>query len=368
RIVLGDLDPGTLTVQENYPSGYSGFVVYCQFATPHQTGSYQKADVYNRTIKLELDTGYVVTCVFFNFPDGHQPPEVSPPSTGHPPLQPPSGGSSGGSGSSSSGGTGSGGGTSGGSGVPSIGLPPVDPNTPASLIITKYTCEPAYDVLAELSDASVDCTELTDEIDFELGSIDDPAFASQSGQTGDDGEGRIAFDNLPAGSYLLTESLPEGTIAAFISTCESDRRDFQQENPFIPFAFAGPDGRIGVTLEPGETLECSWYDVPEEASGGEVTVLKFACPGATVIVAQCTPFTSGATITFTSIEGNDEPVSVTTGPDGSALANMEGTYAVQELPDTACLVDSDAFDESGNLVVAEGDQIEVRVYNCGVQT
>ena len=40
---------------------------------------------------------------------------------------------------------------------------------------------------------------------------------------------------------------------------------------------------------------------------------------------------------------------------------------MQEIPDTACLIDSDAFDLEGNLVVNEGDQVEVRVYNCGLE-
>ncbi len=347
QIHLEELESGSYVIQETLPQGYSGFVAFCQFATPHGTTSYQRADVYNRTIKLHLDYGYVVTCVWFDLPSGWEPPDVSPPSTGHTPLQPtfPSSGT-------------------GGEGVST--LPPVDPATPANLLITKYTCEGAYDVLADDADAGLDCTELTDDISYGLESIDDPAFAAQSGLTGDDGEGVVAFSGLAAGSYLLTEELPPGTIAAFINTCTSDRRDFQQDNPFIPFAFAGPDGRIGVTLEPGETLECDWFNVPEEAPGGEVTVLKFACPGATVIVAQCAPWPDGATIAFAPIEGGDEPVTVTTGEDGSALAAMEGVYSVQELPDTACLIDSDAFDVNGNLVVNEGDQIEVRVYNCGV--
>ncbi|MEZ4498775.1 MAG: prealbumin-like fold domain-containing protein [Thermomicrobiales bacterium] len=342
RIWLGDQQPGTLVIREEFPSGYAGFVVFCQFSAPDHTGEYQRADVYNKSITLQLEYGYVVTCVFFDLPAGYEPPEVSPPTTGQTPLQPISQGNG------------------------TIGLPPVDPNTPANLIITKYTCDEGYDVLADDADPALDCDTLTNDILYSLAGISDPNFLPRERITGDDGEGKIEFANLPAGSYLLTETLPEGTIAAFIYTCESDRRDFQQDNPFIPFAFAGPDGRIGVTLEAGETLECDWFDVPEDVLGGQVTVTKYTCPGTSVIKAQCTVFTGGATIGLYPVDDvSADPIELTTGQDGTATAPAEGVYEVLEIPITACLIDSDAFDAEGNLVVHEGDDVAVDVYNCG---
>jgi hypothetical protein len=63
----------------------------------------------------------------------------------------------------------------------------------------------------------------------------------------------------------LIESLPEDTLSAFISTCSSDRRDLEQDNPFTPFAYLGSEGQLGVTLLPGETLACDVYTIPQEA-------------------------------------------------------------------------------------------------------
>jgi hypothetical protein len=366
---LTGLDPDTWIITERFPDGYDGVAVFCQFITPDHAGAYQRAEAYGGEIALELDDGYIVTCVWFNFLEGLVPPAASPPAGGSPPLQP----------DPPSGGTGGGGGGTGGGGIPSTGgagqgttggsqtQPPVDPNAPATLIITKYTCEPSFDILLEDSDPSVDCNTLTDDISFELTSEEED-FEAQSGLTGGDGEGQVNFSDLPAGVYLLTEELPEGTLSAFIYTCTSDQREFQAENPFTPFAYAGPDGRIGVTLIPGETLECDWYDVPEKQAGGQVTIVKYSCPGDTVIVTQCVAYTEGAAIGLFPVGDSGEIVELVTGEDGTATAAMEGTYTVQELPDTACLIDSDAFDQEGNLVVNEGDEVEVLVYNCGMET
>jgi hypothetical protein len=367
RIILGDLDPGTLAIQETLPSGYGGVVVFCQFVYPGYTGPYQKADVFDQTIQLDLEDGYIVTCIWFDLLAGLEPPAATPPASGHPPLQPTGGGGTGGGGTAGgTSGGGTSGGTSGAGGTASGGqdLPEVDQDTPANLIITKYTCEPLYDVHLEVSDPAVDCETLTDDVPFTLSNEDETDPVELQGVTGDDGEGQVSFSDLAAGPYVLTEEMPEGTISAFIYTCESDRRDFEQENPFTPFAYAGPDGRIGVTLVPGETLECDWYNVPEEQAGGQVTITKYSCSGSSVIVAQCQIFPDGVTISLVPAGDSGEPIELTTGEDGTATAAVEGTYTVQELPDTACLIDSDAFDQEGNLVVNEGDEVEVLVYNC----
>ena len=65
-------------------------------SSPRTTaGNYQQAPVYAGSITLELDYDYVVTCVWFDFLEGHAPPEASPTAGGgRQPLQPvlPSGG------------------------------------------------------------------------------------------------------------------------------------------------------------------------------------------------------------------------------------------------------------------------------------
>lgn len=135
---------------------------------------------------------------------------------------------------------------------------------------------------------------------------------------------------------------------------------------FIPFAYAGPSGEIGVVLVAGETLECDWFNVPEPPT--EVTALKYACPGLQVNIAACELHTEGATILLEPVDGNGEAIELTTEESGSATVDVEpGAYQVSEVLASACLMDSEAFDTQGNLAVEKGQSVEVLVYNCGVQ-
>jgi hypothetical protein len=240
-------------------------------------------------------------------------------------------------------------------------LTPAVSGTTATLIITKYTCPPGYNQHAPASDVPVDCTELTDNILFSLTTLGEEESVKQIGITGDPNQGTVQFTGVEPGAYLLTESLPEETGSAFVYTCASDRREFVAENPFVPFAYAGPDGELGIVLVAGETLECDWYDVPEAV----VSVLAFDCAGLVINVDACEPSATVSTVTFTSTEQGGEIYTLTTNEAGEAAAAMEsGAYAIAVDPGPACLIDSEAFDSEGQLVVEEGVPTEVRVYTC----
>jgi hypothetical protein len=160
--------------------------------------------------------------------------------------------------------------------------------------------------------------------------------------------------------------LPPGTERAFIADCTSTQRALTEDNPLTPFAFASPDGRIGITLLPGEALACTWYVIPV-SQGGTVTGQLFTCPGVTVIKTQCAPGTGPATLTFEPAPGETAaPFDLQFGDDGSAQATVPaGTYILTSIPIDACLVESDRFDASGQLVLEEGAPSDVRVYTCG---
>jgi hypothetical protein len=376
RVLVENSAPGTFVIQESIPSGYGGVRVYCQYAYGDTAGTYQKAQVYNGSITLDVDYGYVITCVWFNLPTSEAPAEPTPTSGSpyHPPVKPDIPGSpkgSSGPGSQPGTGTGPGPGTGTGTGTgPGTGTG-TGPGTgqatgPATLVLTKFSCPEEYDVHGPDAAPGNDCGELTEGVEFTLSGED---VETQQSTTGSDG--RVTFSELEAGPYLVQETLPENTQAAFIWTCQSDQREFGEEFPFTPFSYAGPDGRIGITLIPGETLECDWYNVPgsapDSAEGAEVTVVKYLCPGASVIQSQCELYPDGATVAFGAVNGEGERVEVTTGSDGTASTAMPpGTYTIREIPISACLVDSDALDDDGFLIVSGDEAIEVRVYNCGL--
>lgn len=129
------------------------------------------------------------------------------------------------------------------------------------MIINKYDCEDGYDWFAEDADPEEDCTDQPDGIVYELALFNGPPNQQpRQAETGDDNPGEARFTGVRAGSYVLTElDMEDGTIA-FILTCDSNRRDFD-EYPYYPFAVAGPDGAAYLTVVAGETLECDWYNI-----------------------------------------------------------------------------------------------------------
>jgi hypothetical protein len=353
QLHLDALEPGQWVIGEDFPSGYSGVVVYCQFANGSGTGEFQQAEVDNGEIWLELAYGDVVSCYWFDFPDGHAPASPTP----H-------------SGSGGSGGSGTTTPPPLSSNIPTGGgaNQQTDPNAPATLIIVKRTCPAGYDMYAEDADVVQDCPEVTKDIDFELTSLTQNV---QNGTpvpneplpqtTGNDG--KATWENLAAGPYLLVETVPEDTHAAFIWTCKSDKRQFQLEYPLTPFSYAGPEGETGITLIPGETLECAWFDVP--AAPGTISLLLFDCPGSPVIVAQCQPAGEGVGFSLAPIDTVGPILSLTTDANGAASGEGTGVYSITEDGGAPCLIDSEALDDQGHLVVEDGSTVDVKIYNCG---
>jgi hypothetical protein len=239
--------------------------------------------------------------------------------------------------------------------------PPADANASANLSIVVFTCPSGYDLYAEDAVPSGDCPDPAIGIDFMVTSPDGTAQQATSNAGGE-----LAWSGLAPGDSLLQAALPPGTERAFIADCTSTQRALTEDNPLTPFAFASPDGRIGITLLPGEALACTWYVIPG-SQGGTVTGQLFTCPGVTVIKTQCAPGTGPATLTFEPAPGETAaPFDLQFGDDGSAQATVPaGTYILTSIPIDACLVESDGFDASGQLVLEEGAPSDVRVYTCG---
>jgi hypothetical protein len=273
----------------------------------------------------------------------------------------PSEGSAGGTGAQSSQSSGASGNQSPSDGTVGASQAPVDANAPANLSIVAFTCPSGYDLYAEDAVPSGDCPDPAIGIDF---TVIGPARDAQPATSNAGGE--LAWTGIAPGDSLLQAALPPEIDRAFIADCVSDQRTFPGDDPLYPFAYVGPQGQIGITLLPGESLACTWYDIPV-IQGATVTAQLFTCPGATVIKTQCTPGTGPVTLTFEPAPGEsgssfDLPI----GDDGSGQAAVQvGLYALTGIPIDACLVESDAFDASGQLTVSENATIEIRVYTCG---
>ncbi|MGI8475633.1 MAG: hypothetical protein ACR2OO_04595, partial [Thermomicrobiales bacterium] len=251
---------------------------------------------------------------------------------------------------------------------PPPGRTPVSqPKGPASLTIVKYTCKTGYDVLAAKADPERDCPKTTGGVAFTLVGGNSQLKKSTGG------DGAVLYKNVPAGSYLIKETFPADVTSAFISSCVSDARQFDAY-PFLPFAVVGANGTVGIRLVAGENLTCSWYDVLAKkarsatpgAGGATVALTLLDCPGASANPAQCVPATTAAGFSLEPTDGAGTAATLTTDASGRGTVSVDpGVYALTEGDATWCFADSAAFDAKGNLTVAEGATVNVKIYNCG---
>lgn len=349
QVALGDF-----TITETPMPGYDGARVFCNTknTSGNETG-FSELTVSNWTITGTTKSGFDTFCDWFNIAEPAGAPTEEP-LNGSPteqpveqpteePTSPPIGNSS-------------------------TESTPVPTTTAlkARLVINDHLCAKGYDVLAASADPENDCADASTGVPFTLSGGSGPAIKHPTNSSG-----MAAFANLDAGTYVLTETPPAGVTSAFIARCESDQRTFETF-PFTPFARIGSSSRIGITLLQGEQLTCWWYDVPSKSAGGaatptggaEVSISLFACPGQSVILSQCQPGESGVEFTLTA-SGGGQPETLTTDASGVASGTVPpGSYVLAESGGAWCLADSTAFDQQGNLTVAD-EPVAVKVYDCG---
>lgn len=316
------LPPGEYRISERQPAAWSESAVYCSLGSYNgDQAQYSQVDISSNAFSWELGPYEYIDCYWFNLP---KPRPVAT----------------------------------------------VDPNAPATLTIIKYTCPEDYDPLGAEADPAENCDDLTDGIAF---SVIGSQNASLDGETGDDGDGTVTFDGLKAGSYLVRETYPEDTVQAFIWSCESDYRIF--DYPFTPFARIDRTGTIGISMIAGETLECSWFNVPsppeEEATPGAegevaVTIRVYQCSAGLVNLASCDdPVGEGIGISLSESSGGGGPIDFETDQDSVATGSVApGEYDI-DADEPICLGSSDAFTPDNTLVFEEGGEVEVVVGLCG---
>jgi hypothetical protein len=233
---------------------------------------------------------------------------------------------------------------------------------PASLTINKFTCQSAHDPIDPNQTLINECAEPTEDILFSLEGTFEGASGPLSASTGTGGApATIRFTELEPGTYRLTEEIPDSVRLAYIGACRSDVRSF--EYPFSPFAVIEPDGRVNIELLPGEDLECDWYNILAEQLG-TVAIIKSWCQGEVVDAQNCELYSGGIAFTLVSQDGGED-ISLTTGEDGTATTDAEGTYEVVEDDFEWCAAQSDAADAEGNIVVGPGAEVTVEIFNCG---
>lgn len=188
-----------------------------------------------------------------------------------------------------------------------------------------------------------------------------------------DGQGALAFERLLPGSYTVTALPPAGVnIAVYVVSCSADGAD-------VDFDYNDATGmRIELDLPGGIDVDCAWYNIPPGQptvqpgqSSGSITVRKFLCQGKSVNAynwdADCVPQTIAAGFSLKTADGR--PIAVgSTDSTGvlkyTQLAN--GAYDLDETTGKWCHAEADRVDAAGNVLVANGGNTDVYIYNCSV--
>lgn len=233
---------------------------------------------------------------------------------------------------------------------------------PGDLTVYKWTCPEGFDLWAWNADPTSECIQSTDGVTFIL---HQPADVDLQSDTGDSIPGAVRFGALPPGEYMLDEVVPEGIGEIFVWDCTGMSAGSVVATPLN----LGP--AFPITISSGDDIVCNWYNVPTPHNGW-LTVIKYECTTPTYVSdIDCQIYEEGKTFDLQVWDGS---VWV---PNGSGTTDVSGTYTwmnldpgnykVVEREGTACHVEGNPVDGSGNLTVDDGRQTIVKVYNCGAK-
>ncbi|MEA2510925.1 MAG: large repetitive protein [Thermomicrobiales bacterium] len=232
---------------------------------------------------------------------------------------------------------------------------PEDLAANASVTIAKYLCPPGQS------------SAFADNCDEPLGGVTFGATGPQgydvSGTTGDDGG--VVFDGLTAGNYVITEFPPDDPhVDLYVVSCTEGGDAFD-------FGYDDSTGlRINLKVGTNDDIRCDWYNVPPKPGpSGSITVNKLLCQGKEDNdydwQNDCEVYSSGADFDLLAEDGTVLTNGTTNGDGELVFTGLaDGAYGLDETSADWCHAESDIVDAAGNVVVEDGADTDVFIYNC----
>jgi len=237
----------------------------------------------------------------------------------------------------------------------------------AEILVTLYSCPPAADNAGTYSGATREayasaCAETVDDVPFSLGNAGAVPLQASTGASGD---GAVRFYDLLPADFRLAPSLPDELSSAAVFCTIGEGETYQK---------ALQNGATAFVAVNGDGIACDWYVVearrtlPAGASGS-ITVREYLCTGDRTEgmdwETECAPGASGSRFTITPSGG-------TTGVDGTPDARgvhvfaalADGFYELEQNDGTWCRAVADRVDSRSRVIVQNGGNTDVVLYQC----
>lgn len=245
--------------------------------------------------------------------------------------------------------------------------PPVTPEPARSeILVTLYSCPPATTGSGTYGGATREgyasaCTETVDDVPFTLGSGGAPLRAS----TGASGDGAVRFYELPPAEFALAPSLPADLSSAAVFCTIGEGEAYQK---------ALQNGATAFVAVDGERVSCDWYVVEARqtlpaGATGSITVREYLCTGDRTAgmdwETECAPGASESSFTITP---GGASTSVDGTPDARGVhvftALADGFYELEQNEGTWCRAVADRVDSKSRVIVRNGENTDVVLYQC----
>lgn len=179
--------------------------------------------------------------------------------------------------------------------------------------------------------------------------------------------GVVQFQALAAGVYRLVETPPSGIdIDVYAVFCEDG------EGNAVEVTYDEPFG-VYIYVNVNQTVTCDWYNVPAVTGpSGSITVHTFLCQGRTdnkYNWEQDCVVETGILFILETVNGG-ELAEGTTNANGLLVFYKldDGAYQLDQIEGSWCHAESSRVDAQGNVLVANGGNTDVYIYECTPKT
>ncbi|MGC4108109.1 MAG: hypothetical protein QM753_17435 [Thermomicrobiales bacterium] len=267
----------------------------------------------------------------------------------------------------------------------------------AEILVTLYSCPATgstyggatYD---ELKNA---CGTTVDNVPFSLGDVGAPPLVAN---TGISGPGAVRFYDLLPADYTLSPALPDSltSTAVFCTVDDGDRYQKALQNGGVTFvnvesdqitcdwfAVSAPQPTMTPTVpsvptatvapsQPTPTTPAQPTSTPVGATGS-ITVREYLCAKDKSAITdwerECTPGSSGGTFLLTNSQLGVRTEGTTAQNGVLVFAKLkDGHYDLKLESGAWCRATADRVDSESRVIVADGTNTDVVIYQCNATT